>query len=117
VLNDRSPETVLRQRVDADPSFSDPGDKPPEFGVGRRALRMVANGSVVSYPDASGFGVGPRAHSECGRPTAVETLAGFPSTDVPSPSERAGPAVTLPSVPNSAPKSSRARLSTITVSF
>ncbi|NEU13343.1 hypothetical protein G3T14_14560 [Methylobacterium sp. BTF04] len=117
VLKDCSPETVLRQRVDADPSLSEPGDNPPELGGDRRIRRMVARAETVSHPGASGAGIGSLARSEWIPPAGCEPLAGFEPAGGLSPSERSDPAVTLPSVPNSAPNSSSACRNTITVNF
>ncbi len=51
VLKGLSPEMVLRQRLEADPSLSNPGYKPPEPGLTKRALRVVAHAKEVSQPD------------------------------------------------------------------
>jgi transposase InsO family protein len=51
VLNGLSPEMVLRQRLEADPSLANPGYKPLEPGLIKRALHIVANANEVSQPD------------------------------------------------------------------
>ena len=81
VLDGLSPEMVLRQRLDADPALANPSVKPPQRGLLRKALRVVADAKKVSQPNTEGdAGVcgagsgagqrdpsaGPAPHRRCG---------------------------------------------------
>jgi transposase InsO family protein len=51
VLKGLSPEMVLRQRLEADPTLAKPAYKPPSPSLIKRALRIVADAREVSQPD------------------------------------------------------------------
>ena len=52
VLAGLSPEMVLRQRLEADPTLANPTYKPPSPSIIKRALRVVADAKEVSQPDS-----------------------------------------------------------------
>jgi hypothetical protein len=51
VLKGLSPEMVLRQRLEADPTLANPTYRPPSSSLIKRALRIVADAKEVSHPD------------------------------------------------------------------
>lgn len=51
VLNELSPEMLLRQRLEADPVLCNPGHGPSSPAVIIRVLRIVADVKEVSHPD------------------------------------------------------------------
>lgn len=51
VLNRLSPEMVLRQRLDADPTPANPTYKPSSSSPIKRALRIVEDAKEASHPD------------------------------------------------------------------
>src|SRR3712207_4166521 len=51
VLQGRSPEMVLRERLTAKPELANPLAKPPDPEALPSALRIVANAKEVSHPD------------------------------------------------------------------
>ncbi len=51
LLNGLSPEMVLRQRLEADPSLANPTYRPPSPSLIKRALHIVADAKEVSHPD------------------------------------------------------------------
>jgi transposase InsO family protein len=51
VLKGLSPEMVLRQRLEADPTLANPAYKPPSPSLIKRALRIVADAREVSQQD------------------------------------------------------------------
>ena len=60
VLKGLSPEMVLRKRLEAEPSLTNPDYKPPEPDLIKRALRIVADEKEVSQPDTYLNGLGDR---------------------------------------------------------
>lgn len=53
VLKGLSPEMVLRQRIEADPTLANPAYRPLKPSILRNALRIVADAKEVSQPDSS----------------------------------------------------------------
>jgi hypothetical protein len=51
VLNGRSPDTVLRERLKAKPELAKPATRPPDPDALPKALKVVADAKEVSHPD------------------------------------------------------------------
>jgi hypothetical protein len=57
VLNGRSPDRVLRERLKAKPELAKPVTKPPDPDALPKALKVVADAKEVSHPDTKGMTV------------------------------------------------------------
>jgi transposase InsO family protein len=51
VLKGRSPDIILRERLNAKPELAKPVTKPPDPDVLPKALKVVADAKEVSHPD------------------------------------------------------------------